>query len=51
MNFGSSGGSMAGGNMFAAPTTTFDAVDWGGGGIKSGNVETAKINQGNSIFA
>ena len=39
-SFGFSGGSMAHGLNFAAPMTSFHAVDWGGGGIESGDVTT-----------
>ena len=45
MNFGFHHGPLLHGVGVAAPITKFSAVDWGGGGIKTGSVSTATIDQ------
>ena len=45
MNFGFNYGPHLHGVQVAAPIVKFDAVDWGGGGIQTGNVKTADIDQ------
>ena len=51
MNFGTSGGSVSHGFNFAAPITSFTGVDWGGGGIETGDVSTANIFQSGNMMA